>query len=78
MLLQVLMSDGTVEQKPLDDYLAGDHKYGSRDDIRSPALWSFRLTLPHPATGETITCLHPPEGELWHMFPMISREIPRW
>ena len=58
--------------------LAGDHKYGSRDDIRSPALWSFRLTLPHPATGETITCLHPPEGELWHMFPMISREIPRW
>ena len=46
--------------------------------IRSPALWSFRLTLPHPATGETITCLHPPEGELWHMFPMISREIPRW
>ena len=23
MLLQVLMSDGTVEQKPLDDYLAG-------------------------------------------------------
>ena len=58
--------------------LAGDHKYGSRDDIRSPALWSFRLTLPHPVTGETITCLHPPEGELWHTFPMISREIPRW
>ena len=58
--------------------LAGDHKYGSRDDIRSPALWSFRLTLPHPVTGETITCLHPPEGDLWHTFPMISREIPRW
>ncbi|CDB30265.1 pseudouridine synthase [Firmicutes bacterium CAG:137] len=58
--------------------LAGDHKYGSRDDIRSPALWSFRLTLPHPVTGETIPCLHPPEGELWHTFPMISREIPRW
>lgn len=58
--------------------LVGDHKYGSRDEARSPALWSFRLSLPHPVTGKTITCQHPPVGELWYPFPAISREIPLW
>lgn len=35
--------------------LLGDHKYGSRDQETAPALWSFRLTLPHPQTGKAMT-----------------------
>ncbi|MBR5515680.1 MAG: RNA pseudouridine synthase [Clostridia bacterium] len=27
--------------------LAGDHKYGARDDIKAPMLWSFRLSFPY-------------------------------
>ncbi len=58
--------------------LAGDHKYGSRDETKSPALWSFRLTLPHPVTGHTISCFRQPEGMPWQSFPSISREISPW
>ena len=58
--------------------LVGDHKYGSRDEAKSPALWSFRLTLPHPVAGHTITCSHRPEGMPWQSFPSISREIFPW
>ena len=58
--------------------LVGDHKYGSRDESKSPALWSFRITLPHPVAGHTITCSHRPEGMPWQSFPSISREIFPW
>lgn len=27
--------------------LAGDHKYGARDEHKTPKLWSFRLTFPY-------------------------------
>ena len=37
---------------------------------------SWPTLLPHPATGETITCLHPPEGELWHMALHDFRKFP--
>lgn len=41
--------------------LVGDHKYGSRDKATAPALWSFRLTFPHPKTGEAMTFCRLPQ-----------------
>lgn len=41
--------------------LVGDHKYGSRDKAASPALYSCRLTLPHPISGETMVFTSLPE-----------------
>lgn len=42
--------------------LVGDHKYGSRDKAASPALYSCRLTLPHPISGETMVFTSLPEN----------------
>ena len=39
--------------------LLGDSKYGSRDHRCTTALWSYRLTLPHPDTGEALTFTAP-------------------
>ena len=39
--------------------LLGDGKYGSRDHRCSPALWAYRLTLPHPVSGEMLTFTAP-------------------
>lgn len=35
--------------------LAGDKKYGARDDIKNIGLWSYRITFNHPKTGETLS-----------------------
>lgn len=48
--------------------LLGDHKYGSRDDAKSPALWSTRITFPHPRTGKLLTFSCLPTGEVWDTF----------
>lgn len=40
--------------------LVGDHKYGSRDTVQQPALWSWRLTFPHPRTGERMSFTQTP------------------
>lgn len=48
--------------------LLGDHKYGSRDDEKSPALWSTRLTFPHPKTKELLTFSCLPAGNAWDSF----------
>lgn len=42
--------------------LLGDHKYGSRDGTTAPALWSCRITLPHPATGKAMTFQRQPNS----------------
>ena len=34
--------------------LLGDIRYGSRDERCTAALWSYRLALRHPVTGETV------------------------
>ncbi len=48
--------------------LVGDHKYGSRDEEKAPALWSYRLTFPHPETKETVVFSHLPTGGVWENF----------
>lgn len=58
--------------------LAGDHKYGSRDKAAAPALWSFRLTFPHPSTGRMLTFCRPPAGEIWSSFSSAFPEASPW
>lgn len=47
--------------------LLGDRKYGgpAGDGI---ALWSWRLTFPHPVTGEDLTFSKLPGGPVWQGF----------
>ncbi len=49
--------------------LAGDSRYGGSRDCPL-ALWSHRLTFPHPATGETITATSVPDTDVfpWTLF----------
>lgn len=42
--------------------LAGDRKYGGRDDFEEIGLFSFRLTLNHPKTGEELIFTAKPEN----------------
>ena len=50
--------------------LEGDRKYGAPEEGRTPALWSCRLSLTHPQTGEPMTFYHrPPEEWPWSLFP---------
>ena len=54
--------------------LLGDIRYGSRDERCTAALWSCRLALCHPVTGETVDVFAlPPEGYPWHLFGEIGR-----
>lgn len=46
--------------------LFGDGKYGAKDKLPAPALWSFRLTFPHP-NGSEMTYSRLPEGEIWNL-----------
>lgn len=46
--------------------LFGDGKYGARDDLPAPALWSYCLTFPHP-NGTEMTFSRPPQGEIWQL-----------
>ena len=39
--------------------LVGDHKYGARDDVAAPMLYSFRITFPYQ--GKTVTFSHMPD-----------------
>ena len=49
--------------------LVGDRKYGSTYRDTGLALWSTRITLPHPTSGETICReLLPPEAWPWTLF----------
>ena len=54
--------------------LLGDIRYGSRDERCTAALWSYRLALRHPVTGETVdVSALPPEGYPWQLFGEIGR-----
>ena len=49
--------------------LLGDGKYGSKCNKCSTALWSYRLTFPHPKTGEMhIHTANPPDRFPWNLF----------
>ena len=48
--------------------LLGDIRYGSKAAC-GPALWSYRLHLVHPVTGEAVDCTCPPPKEYpWILF----------
>lgn len=51
--------------------LCGDRKYGIGGDETPLALWAFRLSFPHPETGEVMTfsCLPPPVAP-WTAFTL--------
>ena len=54
--------------------LLGDIRYGSRDERCTAALWSYRLALRHPVTGETVdVSALPPEDYPWQLFGEIGR-----
>lgn len=49
--------------------LLGDIRYGSKDANCSAALWSYRLALTHPVTGESIDITQPPPKQYpWDLF----------
>ena len=49
--------------------LLGDLRYGSKDPRCTAALWSYRLALPHPRTGEKIDITQPPPHRYpWDLF----------
>lgn len=51
--------------------LLGDVRYGSKADC-SPALWSYRLALTHPVTGQYIDITFPPPSQYpWTLFPVL-------
>lgn len=47
--------------------LRGDRRYGGPAG-ENLALWSWRLTFPHPRTGETVCASCLPEGGEWERF----------
>ena len=52
--------------------LCGDGKYGSRNNNRCHcALWSYRLSFPHPASGERVSFCALPQlnNDPWALFP---------
>ena len=54
--------------------LTGDRKYGSQrfQDGDRPALWSYRISFPHPVTGENMTFLkEPPDAAPWNLFDKL-------
>ncbi len=52
--------------------LVGDGKYGSREKSPFMALWSYRMSFPHPVTGQTVTAVStPPTDHLpWRLFSL--------
>ena len=54
--------------------LFGDGRYGAKDKCPRLALFSCRLSFPHPATGETVTFTAEPEGEIWGYF-RVEKQI---
>ena len=48
--------------------LLGDRKYGGIGG-ETLALWSCRLSFPHPDTGAVLTFAQAPEGPPWDAFP---------
>ena len=54
--------------------LTGDRKYGSQrfQDGDRPALWSYRISFPHPVTGENMTfSKEPPDAAPWNLFDKL-------
>lgn len=53
--------------------LAGDGKYGSKDNGCSVALWSHRIAFRHPFTGKEMDFISLPDNEYpWDLFDSIK------
>lgn len=52
--------------------LLGDGKYGARDRVPSPALWSYRLTIPQKK-GPALVFSAPPQGTVWDLIPLPEK-----
>ena len=52
--------------------LLGDGKYGARDKIPSPALWSYRLTIPRKS-GPDLVFSALPQGTVWDLIPLPEK-----
>ncbi len=49
--------------------LAGDRRYGARDDYKGFALWATELSFIHPQSGEKLIFSSlPPEKDPWKLF----------
>ncbi len=57
--------------------LIGDGKYGSREKCPYIALWSYKITFPHPITGKEITASACPHTLLfpWNEFSDIMHSL---
>lgn len=44
--------------------LAGDKKYGAKDESKNICLWSYRITFNHPVTGEKLSFSEPPDFKI--------------
>ncbi len=59
--------------------IAGDGKYGSRIKTENIALWSHRLVISHPSTGEKMTFVSkPPASGIWSYFSDETAENIRY
>ena len=56
--------------------LVGDGKYGSREKCPYIALWSYRMTFPHPRSGKSISVTAIPDGteQPWVKFQDVLQE----
>lgn len=56
--------------------LLGDRKYGSREQGCTIALWSCRLSFPHPGSGEALDFIALPEAAYpWTAFEYFKRDM---
>lgn len=55
--------------------LVGDRKYGIPDGADALALWSFRLELPHPESGEILSFTALPSGGSWEAYRDVLENI---
>ena len=58
--------------------LLGDIRYGCKDPLCDVALWSYRLGLRHPKTGQALAfCQPPPAAYPWSLFAgTITPDLP--
>ena len=58
--------------------LLGDIRYGCKDPLCDVALWSYRLGLRHPKTGQALAfCQSPPAAYPWTLFAdAITPDLP--
>ncbi len=57
--------------------LVGDGKYGSREKCPYIGLWAYRLTLPHPVNGNTVSALAKPDETIipWSYFSEFLSQL---